>query len=177
MESLKSPLTTSETQQLVSSSFDRTVLPNGLRILTSTFKHTNAVSIMFLFGAGSRHETPELAGASHLFEHMLFKGTDKLSAFEVNEAFDSTGAQFNAFTSEESTVFYAAVLPEYLIEVSKLWIDLMRPSLSAAAMKSGVTPSMASTCWVCAFLSRGERGAKMWIRTRSTSSGIFDGLF
>jgi predicted Zn-dependent peptidase len=60
---------------------------------------------------------------------MLFKGTEKLSAFEVNEAFDKTGAQFNAFTSEENTVFYAAMLPEYLAEVMELWIELMRPAL------------------------------------------------
>jgi predicted Zn-dependent peptidase len=60
---------------------------------------------------------------------MLFKGTDKLSALQVNEAFDRTGAQFNAFTSEENTVFYAAVLPEYLAEVTGLWIELMRPAL------------------------------------------------
>jgi predicted Zn-dependent peptidase len=60
---------------------------------------------------------------------MLFKGTDKLSAFEVNEAFDRTGAQFNAFTSEENTVYYAAVLPEYLQEVTQLWIELLRPAL------------------------------------------------
>jgi len=60
---------------------------------------------------------------------MLFKGTEKLSALEVNEAFDRTGAQFNAFTSEENTVFYAAVLPEYLSEVTELWTDLMRPAL------------------------------------------------
>jgi predicted Zn-dependent peptidase len=60
---------------------------------------------------------------------MLFKGNDKLSALEVNEAFDRRGAQFNAFTSEEQTVFYAAVLPEYLIEITDLWAGLMRPAL------------------------------------------------
>lgn len=62
-------------------------------------------------------------------EDMLFKGTENLDAFAVNEAFDRTGAQFNAFTSEENTVYYAAVLPEYVIEVTKLWIELMRPAL------------------------------------------------
>jgi len=60
---------------------------------------------------------------------MVFKGTQRLSPFEVNEAFDRTGAQYNAFTSEENTVFYAAVLPEYLAEITKLWIEMMRPSL------------------------------------------------
>ncbi len=60
---------------------------------------------------------------------MVFKGTEKLNSFQVNEAFDRTGAQFNAFTGEEATVFYAAILPEYLTEITGLWIDLMRPSL------------------------------------------------
>jgi predicted Zn-dependent peptidase len=60
---------------------------------------------------------------------MLFKGTERLSALEVNEAFDRTGADFNAGTGEENTFFYAKVLPEYLVEVTKLWIELMRPSL------------------------------------------------
>ena len=51
--------------------FERSVLGNGLRVLTSTLPHTNAVSINFLFGAGSRYESDKIAGASHLFEHML----------------------------------------------------------------------------------------------------------
>ncbi|MEN6578744.1 MAG: pitrilysin family protein, partial [Phycisphaerales bacterium] len=76
-----------------------------------------------------RDETPQINGVSHFLEHMLFKGNDRLNAFEVNEAFDSRGAQFNAFTSEEQTVFYAAVLPEYLIEITELWAELMRPAL------------------------------------------------
>ncbi|MHC4154993.1 MAG: M16 family metallopeptidase [Planctomycetota bacterium] len=78
---------------------------------------------------GSRDETEQINGVSHFLEHMLFKGTEKLSALEVNQAFDRTGAQFNAFTSEENTVYYAAVLPEYLMEVTRLWIELMRPAL------------------------------------------------
>jgi predicted Zn-dependent peptidase len=60
---------------------------------------------------------------------MLFKGTEKLNTFQVNEAFDKTGAQFNAGTSEENTIYYAAVLPEYLAEVTELWIKLMRPAI------------------------------------------------
>ena len=52
-----------------------------------------------------------------------------MSPFAVNEAFDKTGAQYNAFTSEENTVFYAAVLPEYLPEITQLWIQMMRPAL------------------------------------------------
>lgn len=114
-ESKQSNLATSETQQLVSSSFDRTVLPNGLRILTSTIRHTNAVSIMFLFGAGSRYETPELAGASHLFEHMLFKGTPtRPTPRQISEVVEGVGGMINAFTDREVTGYYCRVAqPNY----------------------------------------------------------------
>jgi predicted Zn-dependent peptidase len=83
----------------------------------------------FFVKTGSRDESRQINGVSHFLEHMLFKGTERLSAFEVNEAFDRTGAQFNAGTSWENTIYYAAVLPEYLEQVTKLWIELMRPAL------------------------------------------------
>ena len=114
-ESQQSHLATSETQPLVTNSFDRTVLPNGLRILTSTIRHTNAVSIMFLFGAGSRYETPELAGASHLFEHMLFKGTpERPTPRQISEVVEGVGGMLNAFTDREVTGYYCRVAqPNY----------------------------------------------------------------
>lgn len=104
-------------------------LENGLIIIGEVNKSAKSAAIGFFVKTGSRDETEQINGVSHFLEHMLFKGTDKLSALEVNEAFDRTGAQFNAFTSEENTVYYAAVLPEYLIEVTELWTQLMRPAL------------------------------------------------
>jgi len=104
-------------------------LDNGLVIIGEINKSAKSAAVGFFVRTGSRDETEQISGVSHFLEHMLFKGTDKLSALEVNEAFDRTGAQFNAFTSEENTVYYAAVLPEYLAEVTELWIQLMRPAL------------------------------------------------
>jgi predicted Zn-dependent peptidase len=109
--------------------FKRKILSNGLAIIGEVNKSAKSTAVGFFVKTGSRDETEQINGVSHFLEHMLFKGTEKLSAFEVNEAFDRTGAQFNAFTSEENTVFYAAVLPEYLAEVTELWIQLMRPAL------------------------------------------------
>ena len=109
--------------------FRRKVLPNGLNIVGEVNKSAKSAAVGFFVKTGSRDETKQINGVSHFLEHMLFKGTERLNAFEVNEAFDKRGAQFNAETSEECTVFYAAVLPEYLIEVTKLWIELMRPAL------------------------------------------------
>jgi len=104
-------------------------LDNGLSIFGEINKSAKSAAVGFFVKTGSRDENEQINGVSHFLEHMLFKGTDKLSALEVNEAFDRTGAQFNAGTSEEYTVYYAAVLPEYLLDVTGLWIELMRPAL------------------------------------------------
>jgi predicted Zn-dependent peptidase len=109
--------------------FKKEILSNGLRVVGEVNRSAKSAAVGFFVKTGSRDETREINGVSHFLEHMLFKGTEKLSAIEVNEAFDRTGAQFNAFTSEENTVYYAAMLPEYLAEVTRLWIELMRPAL------------------------------------------------
>ena len=104
-------------------------LQNGLVVIGEINESAKSAAVGFFVKTGARDETKRISGVSHFLEHMLFKGTEKLSALEVNEAFDRTGAQFNAFTSEENTVYYAAVLPEYLLEVTQLWAELMRPAL------------------------------------------------
>jgi predicted Zn-dependent peptidase len=109
--------------------FKKKILANELAIIGEVNKAAKSAAVGFFVRTGSRDETMQINGVSHFLEHMLFKGTEKLSTFQVNEAFDRTGAMFNAFTGEENTVFYAAVLPEYLIEVTKLWIELMSPAL------------------------------------------------
>jgi len=109
--------------------FEQKTLANGLVLIGERNASAKAAAVGFFVRTGSRDETAEINGVSHFLEHMLFKGTSRLSALEVNEAFDRRGAQFNAFTSEENTVFYAAVLPEYLLEITELWAELMRPAL------------------------------------------------
>lgn len=109
--------------------FKKKILTNGLAVVGEINKSAKSTAVGFFVRTGSRDETQQINGVSHFLEHMLFKGTERLTTFEVNQAFDRTGALFNAFTGEENTVFYAAVLPEYLVEVTKLWIELMRPAL------------------------------------------------
>jgi predicted Zn-dependent peptidase len=104
-------------------------LKNGLTVIGEVNKSAKSSAFGFFVRTGARDETKDINGVSHFLEHMVFKGTDRLSALAVNEEFDKTGAQYNAFTSEENTVFYAAFLPEYLEEIMKLWIELMRPAL------------------------------------------------
>ncbi|MHC4288081.1 MAG: M16 family metallopeptidase [Planctomycetota bacterium] len=109
--------------------FECRTLDNGLTIIGEVNPLAQSAAVGFFVRTGARDETSQISGVSHYLEHMLFKGTDTLSALEVNAAFDRLGAKFNAFTSEENTVYYAAVLPEYLMDVAELWMQLMRPSL------------------------------------------------
>ncbi|MGD0572826.1 MAG: pitrilysin family protein [Sedimentisphaerales bacterium] len=104
-------------------------LKNGLTVIGEVNKSAKSTAVGFFVRTGARDEDLKINGVSHFLEHMVFKGTERLSPFAVNEAFDKTGAQYNAFTSEENTVFYAAVLPEYLAEITQLWIEMMRPAL------------------------------------------------
>ena len=109
--------------------FKQKQLENGLQIIGEVNPSAKSAAVGFFVKTGSRDETPQISGVSHYLEHMLFKGTHDLSAQQVNNAFDDTGAQFNAFTSEENTVYYASVLPEYMNEVTDLWCRLLRPAL------------------------------------------------
>ncbi|MHB0946684.1 MAG: M16 family metallopeptidase, partial [Sedimentisphaerales bacterium] len=109
--------------------FKHKKLNNGLNIIGEVNKDAQSAAVGFFVRTGARDETAQISGVSHYLEHMLFKGTDKLSALDVNLCFDNLGAQYNAFTSEENTVFYAATLPGQLAEVTNLWCDLLRPSL------------------------------------------------
>lgn len=109
--------------------FKHKQLSNGLTIIGEVNTAALSAAVGFFTRTGSRDESPEISGVSHFLEHMMFKGTESMTALEVNESFDRLGAEFNAFTSEENTVYYAAVLPEYLCDVTDLWAQLMRPSL------------------------------------------------
>ncbi len=79
--------------------------------------------------SGARDEQLEVAGVSHFLEHMVFKGTQRRTAEQVNRELDHLGAQSNAYTSEDSTVFYASVLPECQAHAVDLLTDLMQPLL------------------------------------------------
>ena len=109
--------------------FREHTLPNGLSIVAEVNPQAYSTSIGFFVETGARDETAVEAGVSHFLEHMVFKGTPTRTAEDVNREFDEMGAHYNAFTSEESTVYYAAVLPEYQRTAMELLSDIMRPSL------------------------------------------------
>ena len=87
--------------------YDLTTLPNGLRIITQQMPSIRSVAIGCWVDTGSRDEEPIEAGASHFLEHLLFKGSERLAARTISEAFDAVGARNNAFTSKEYTCYWA----------------------------------------------------------------------
>jgi predicted Zn-dependent peptidase len=111
--------------------FDRAVLDNGLTVIGEFNPYASTVAAGYFVRTGARDETADVAGVSHFLEHMLFKGTDRRSAADINRSFDELGAQYNAFTSEERTVYYGALLPDRLPRLLDLLSDMMRPALRA----------------------------------------------
>lgn len=94
--------------------YDLTTLPNGLRVITETMPGIRSVAAGAWVDTGTRDELPNEAGASHFLEHLLFKGSERVSAMELSRAFDRMGAESNAFTSKEYTCFWARLLDEDL---------------------------------------------------------------
>jgi len=94
--------------------YDLTTLPNGLRIVSESMPSLRSVAIGCWVDTGSRDENANESGVSHFLEHLLFKGSEKLSAREVSETFDAIGAESNAFTSKEATCYWARLLDQEL---------------------------------------------------------------
>ena len=109
--------------------FKQHTLSNGLTILAEVNDDAHTAAVGFFVKTGARDETPDVMGVSHFLEHMMFKGTAKRSAEDVNREFDEIGANYNAFTSHEQTVYYAHVLPEVLPSAVDLFADMLRPAL------------------------------------------------
>ncbi len=104
-------------------------LDNGLEILAECNPQAYTSAFGFFVRTGARDETPDVGGVSHFLEHMVFKGTPNRTAAQVNLELDEMGSASNARTSEESTIYHAAVLPEFQTPVVDLLSDIMRPSL------------------------------------------------
>lgn len=104
-------------------------LSNGLTVLVESNPAQVSVAVGFFVKTGSRDETPAVMGVSHFLEHMMFKGTATRSAEDVNIEFDAMGARYNAYTSQETTCYYANVLPEYAPRALALLADMLRPAL------------------------------------------------
>ena len=116
----------------MASDFKHATLANGLTVIAETDPHAHTASVGFFVKTGARDERTEVMGVSHFLEHMMFKGTARRSADDVNREFDDMGARANAYTGQEMTAFFASVLPEQLTKATDLLADMMRPALREA---------------------------------------------
>ncbi len=112
------------------SSIHKTVLPNGLTVISEFVPGVRSVSAGVWVKAGSRCETTRNKGIAHFLEHMVFKGTEKFSALKIAHSLEETGGSLNAYTSKEHTVFYAQSLDTQLSKTITVLSDLVcRPLL------------------------------------------------
>jgi predicted Zn-dependent peptidase len=116
----------------MATTFYSTKLANGLTVLGEVSPSSMSSAVGFFVKTGSRDETLPESGVSHFLEHMMFKGTPSRSAIDINLELGNLGAQANAFTSEENTVYYASVIPENFSAMQALLSDMLRPSLDPA---------------------------------------------
>lgn len=112
--------------------YDLTTLPNGLRVLTEPMPSLRSVALGCWIDTGTRDENDNEAGVSHFLEHLLFKGSEKLSAREVNETMDAIGAEANAFTSKETTCYWARLLDQDL----SVGLDVLAEIIQRPAFRS-----------------------------------------
>jgi predicted Zn-dependent peptidase len=106
--------------------YRKTVLPNGIRIVSEQVSHVRSIAIGAWIDVGSRDEDESNNGISHFIEHMVFKGTRHYSANEVARSLEAVGGYLNAFTTKEHTCFYARILDDQLPKAMDVIAELIR---------------------------------------------------
>ncbi|MBM2812055.1 MAG: insulinase family protein [Chloroflexi bacterium] len=117
--------------------YEKTVLDNGLRVLSSELPHTRSASVSLFVGAGSRYEDDDVAGISHFVEHMLFKGTTKRETpREIAEAIEGVGGVMNAATDKELTVYWAKVpVTHFAVAMDVLFDQLLHSRIDPVELE------------------------------------------
>jgi predicted Zn-dependent peptidase len=110
-------------------SVNKTTLNNNVRILTKKIPHARSVSMGVWVNVGARDESPRESGLSHFIEHMIFKGTQRRSAFQIAKEFDAIGGHTNAFTTMENTCYHAKVLDEEVETMVDILSDIFLNSV------------------------------------------------
>lgn len=105
--------------------YRKSVLPNGIRLVTERMPHVRSVAAGVWVETGSRHEPEARSGVSHFIEHLVFKGTESRTAEEIARVVDSVGGQMDAFTSKEYTCFYVNVLDQHVPLAADLLSDIL----------------------------------------------------
>jgi len=109
--------------------YHQTTLDNGLTVAAEINPDAHTAAVGYYVKTGARDEAAKVMGVSHFLEHMMFKGTDRRTADDVNREFDEIGAKYNAYTTHECTAYYSHTLPEFLPRSIDLIGDMLRPSL------------------------------------------------
>jgi predicted Zn-dependent peptidase len=104
--------------------FEITQLSSGVRVATAEMAHMESVSLGLWIGVGGRYEPARLSGASHFIEHLLFKGTVRRTAKQISQTVEGIGGYLNAFTSEETTCYYAKASHEHLDTLLDVLTDM-----------------------------------------------------
>jgi predicted Zn-dependent peptidase len=107
----------------------KTLLPNGIKIVSSRMPHVRSVSMGVWVDVGARDESDKESGLSHFIEHMIFKGTTRRSAYEIAKAFDAIGGHTNAFTSMENTCYHAKVMDSHMDTMVEILSDIFLNSV------------------------------------------------
>ena len=110
---------------LNSENYEITELENGIRIISEHIPYFRSISLGIWVTSGSRGESKNLNGITHLIEHLVFKGTKKRSNREIAIEFDSVGADFNAFTDKENSCFYCDFIDTHLEKCAELLFDVV----------------------------------------------------
>ncbi len=108
---------------------NKTELKNGIRILSQKMPHTRSVSMGVWVSVGARDEKPAESGLSHFIEHMIFKGTQRRSAYQIAKEFDAIGGHTNAFTTMESTCYHGKVMDTHLDTMVDILSDIFLNSV------------------------------------------------
>ncbi|KAK1562387.1 hypothetical protein Q3G72_011046 [Acer saccharum] len=122
------PTLTSHTHILSSPETKITTLSNGLRVATESNLAAKTATVGVWIDAGSRFETEESNGTAHFLEHMIFKGTEKRSARDLEEEIENMGGHLNAYTSREQTTYYAKVLDKDVNKALDILADILQNS-------------------------------------------------
>jgi len=110
--------------------YEKTILDNGLRLVTAAMPHTRAVSIGIFIGTGSRYETDAQAGISHFIEHLCFKGTPTHpTAADISAVIEGVGGMINAGTDRELTIYWCKVAQDHFTTSLEILVDMLLNSV------------------------------------------------
>ncbi len=113
----------------MASKINKTVLDNGIRVLTNRMPHVHSISMGVWANVGARDETSDENGLSHFIEHMIFKGTKRRTSYQIAKEFDAIGGHSNAFTSMENTCYHAKVMDTHLTTMVDILSDIFLNSV------------------------------------------------